>query len=225
MDAPVVIGCSRCKRLVSLREEDLQKFNKQNQFVCDECLNPKPVEETHEEPQFTQNLDVDYVQTEPSQSPIQEPQPIPIEYHQATRVSRSTIPLDDGRKITGVTESANDYIAEINRTRERIEREIEQERQRVNNYSHSSGPFNLGFVMAFIGAAVALVIGLMIFSAVSSEIDCKSIGINATNNVPSELTEKCENAENTGWTVISILPIALFFTLLVIFGGWRARDY
>jgi hypothetical protein len=48
---------------------------------------------------------------------------------------------------------------------------------------------SIGFIMGFVGVAVALIIGILIYS------------------------------EGMAWMVISILPIALFFALFAIFSG------
>jgi len=68
---------------------------------------------------------------------------------------------------------------------------------------------SLGFILSFIGAAVALLIGILIFSEVSEAIACP-VG---TGNA------ECENAKNIAFTVIGILPVALFFALFAIFGS------
>lgn len=74
---------------------------------------------------------------------------------------------------------------------------------------------SLGFILAFIGAAVALLIGILIFSEVSSAIDCP---------LSSERGQtECQNAKDTAWTVIGILPVALFFALFAIFGALGGR--
>lgn len=72
-------------------------------------------------------------------------------------------------------------------------------------------PISLGFILAFIGASVGLLIGIMIFGEVSNVVDCESL--------PENLRVECNNALDTTWTVIGILPVALFFAIFVIFGG------
>ena len=74
---------------------------------------------------------------------------------------------------------------------------------------------SLGFILAFVGAAVALLIGILIFSEVSDAIDCPT---NLTGDADFGTTE-CEDAKDTAWTVIGILPVALFFALFAIFGA------
>ncbi len=75
---------------------------------------------------------------------------------------------------------------------------------------------SLGFILAFIGAAVALLIGILIFSEVSEAIICPPI---------TQLgSTECENAKDTAWTVIGILPVALFFALFAIFGALGGRQ-
>ena len=86
---------------------------------------------------------------------------------------------------------------------------------------------SLGFILAFIGAAVALLIGILIFSEVSDAIDCpQTPNNNATN--PDFQQERgyteCSDAKNTAWTVIGILPVALFFALFAIFGSLGGRQ-
>lgn len=66
--------------------------------------------------------------------------------------------------------------------------------------------------MAFIGFAVAMLIGIMIFSSVDEAIDCESLQ-------SQEFQEQCSSTKSTAWVVIGILPIALFFVMFQIFGG------
>jgi hypothetical protein len=73
---------------------------------------------------------------------------------------------------------------------------------------------SLGFILAFIGSAVALLIGILIFSNVSDAIDCPT----------GQGSTECNNAKDTAWTVIGILPVALFFALFAIFGAIGGRQ-
>jgi len=75
---------------------------------------------------------------------------------------------------------------------------------------------SIGFILAFIGAAVALLIGILIFSSVSDAIACPAVG-------SSHGTTECNTAKDTAWTVIGILPVALFFALFAIFGALGGR--
>jgi len=70
----------------------------------------------------------------------------------------------------------------------------------------------LGLAMGFIGCAVALFIGIMIFSSVSESIDCSDL----TNNVTQA---KCNEVKDISWTVIGLVPLALFFVLFLLFGS------
>lgn len=70
----------------------------------------------------------------------------------------------------------------------------------------------LGLIMGMIGAMVALLIGILIFSEVESAIDCESV-------FSEQAKLSCNSAKETAWVVIGILPIALFFALFSIFGG------
>jgi len=81
---------------------------------------------------------------------------------------------------------------------------------------------SIGFILAFIGAAVALLIGILIFSSVSDAIDCPSFGDLGLADADFGTTE-CETAKDTAWTVIGILPVALFFALFAIFGALGGR--
>ena len=76
---------------------------------------------------------------------------------------------------------------------------------------------SLGFILSFIGAAVALLIGILIFSEVSEAISCPNP---AVGNISAGAgNAECENAKNIAFTVIGILPVALFFALFAIFGS------
>ena len=85
---------------------------------------------------------------------------------------------------------------------------------------------SLGFILAFIGAAVGLLIGILIFSEVSDAIDCPDTEdtTGATLGDADFGTTECEDAKDTAWTVIGILPVALFFALFAIFGAIGGRQ-
>jgi hypothetical protein len=53
----------------------------------------------------------------------------------------------------------------------------------------------------------------LIYSEVEAAIDCPPAATNADGN------EACTRAKSIAWTVISILPISMFFALFAIFGG------
>jgi ABC-type lipoprotein release transport system permease subunit len=61
---------------------------------------------------------------------------------------------------------------------------------------------DISYIMGFIGVAVGLIIGILIYSEVEAAIDCPDAATNADG------------------TVISILPISMFFALFAIFGGF-----
>jgi len=71
---------------------------------------------------------------------------------------------------------------------------------------------SLTFILAFIGASIGLLVGIMIFSQVADILDCSTIGSEG-------FKKECEKAKDIGWTVIGLLPIALFFAIFAIFGG------
>lgn len=73
---------------------------------------------------------------------------------------------------------------------------------------------DISYIMGFIGVAVGLIIGILIYSEVEGAIDCPPAATNADGN------EACTRAKSIAWTVISILPISMFFALFAIFGGF-----
>lgn len=73
---------------------------------------------------------------------------------------------------------------------------------------------DISYIMGFIGVAVGLIIGILIYSEVEGAIDCPTAAEDAAGN------EACERAKSIAWTVISILPISMFFALFAIFGGF-----
>jgi|TARA_B100000749_G_C18260851_1_gene396299 ABC-type lipoprotein release transport system permease subunit len=73
---------------------------------------------------------------------------------------------------------------------------------------------DISYIMGFIGVAVGLIIGILIYSEVEASIDCPAAATNADGN------EACLRAKSIAWTVISILPITMFFALFAIFGGF-----
>ena len=73
---------------------------------------------------------------------------------------------------------------------------------------------DISYIMGFIGVAVGLIIGILIYSEVEQAIDCPNAATNADGNTA------CTRAKSIEWTVISILPISMFFALFAIFGGF-----
>ena len=73
---------------------------------------------------------------------------------------------------------------------------------------------DISYIMGFIGVAVGLVIGILIYSEVEQAIDCPDSATNADGHTA------CTRAKSIAWTVISILPITMFFALFAIFGGF-----
>ena len=73
---------------------------------------------------------------------------------------------------------------------------------------------DISYIMGFIGVAVGLIIGILIYSEVEQAIDCPNAATNADGNT------SCTRAKSIAWTVISILPISMFFALFAIFGGF-----
>ena len=73
---------------------------------------------------------------------------------------------------------------------------------------------DISYIMGFIGVAVGLIIGILIYSEVEAAIDCPDATSNADGN------EACTRAKSIAWTVNSILPITMFFALFAIFGGF-----
>ena len=67
--------------------------------------------------------------------------------------------------------------------------------------------------MGFIGAAIGLVIGIMVFGEIENSIECPASSVNSTG------AESCTQAKGIAWTVVGIFPITLFFALFTIFGG------
>jgi uncharacterized membrane protein len=89
---------------------------------------------------------------------------------------------------------------------------------------------SLGFILSFIGAAVALLIGILIYSNISNSITCPAVLVtknsfgNVTLSTDANASNACNSAKNTAWTVIGILPVALFFALFAIFGAIGGRQ-
>ena len=73
---------------------------------------------------------------------------------------------------------------------------------------------DISYIMGFIGVAVGLIIGILIYSEVEQIIDCPDSTANPDGN------EACTRSKSIAWTVISILPITMFFALFAIFGGF-----
>ena len=73
---------------------------------------------------------------------------------------------------------------------------------------------DISYIMGFIGVAVGLIIGILIYSEVEASIDCPDVTANPDGS------EACTRAKSIAWTVISILPITMFFALFAIFGGF-----
>ena len=78
---------------------------------------------------------------------------------------------------------------------------------------------DISFIMGFLGVALGLIIGILIFGSVEDVIDCPTAQANPTGN------ESCEKATGLAWTVIGILPITLFVALFSLFGGMKNLEF
>ncbi|MAE59202.1 MAG: hypothetical protein CME69_09990 [Halobacteriovorax sp.] len=74
---------------------------------------------------------------------------------------------------------------------------------------------NIAYIMGFIGVAVGIMIGVFIFTEVENSVDCPDININPDGNAG------CQKAKSLSWAVVGILPIAMFFGLFTLFGGFN----
>lgn len=71
--------------------------------------------------------------------------------------------------------------------------------------------------MGTVGGAVGLIIGILIFSSVATNVTCP----NGTKDPQGEAN--CNTAKNTAWTVLGILPIGLFFGLFYFFRAFNLQ--
>lgn len=74
----------------------------------------------------------------------------------------------------------------------------------------------LGLAMGMIGCAVALFVGVMIFSSISESIDCNDLTSNVTQ-------AKCNEVKDVSWTIIGLVPLVLFFVLFFLFGSFGSE--
>ena len=77
--------------------------------------------------------------------------------------------------------------------------------------------------MGFIGAAVGIMIGIVIFGHITPAFDCAQLGPQSGDSAESnkssiQATSSCNSAKNIAWTVMGIIPITLFFALFNVFG-------
>lgn len=77
---------------------------------------------------------------------------------------------------------------------------------------------SLGFLMGFIGVAIALFIGIMIFSSTVDSIEQGIEQATIPDLLKEQATEEIDQQKNTFWIIISIIPIALFFVMFWVFG-------
>lgn len=69
----------------------------------------------------------------------------------------------------------------------------------------------LPVIMATVGGALGIIVGILIFSSVATSIDCPNSTTDEQGNTA------CTTAKNTAWTVLGILPVGLFFGLFYLF--------
>lgn len=73
----------------------------------------------------------------------------------------------------------------------------------------------LPIIMGTVGGAVGLIIGILIFSSVATNVTCPNVTTDPQGN------QNCNTAKNTAWTVLGILPIGLFFGLFYFFRAFN----
>lgn len=84
--------------------------------------------------------------------------------------------------------------------------------------SAEEGGITLPFIMAFIGVAIMMMIGIFIYGAVDKAMPCPTYNMTDTNSDPS-IGEQCEKTKSMSWTVIGILPVLMFFVIFGMMGG------
>ena len=79
----------------------------------------------------------------------------------------------------------------------------------------SSSGLPIDYILPFFGVAIALLIGIMLFSSVTDTMDSKmsECAINGTE-VDTERCQKYNETKENGFTIISIIPIVLFGVLI-----------
>ena len=90
---------------------------------------------------------------------------------------------------------------------------------------------NIQFVFGFIGAAIGIIIGILVFGQIVAAVNCPG-EVGSTVNGETLTTEapdtqgfkECQSAKTTAWTVLGILPITLFFVLFSIFGAFGRSE-
>ena len=97
---------------------------------------------------------------------------------------------------------------------------------------------NIQFVFGFIGAAIGIIIGILVFGQIVAAVDCpgeagsiyqgeevETAGVNPHDSKTAiEGYKECQSAKTTAWTVLGILPITLFFVLFSIFGAFGRSE-
>ena len=97
---------------------------------------------------------------------------------------------------------------------------------------------NIQFVFGFIGAAIGIIIGILVFGQIVAAVACPGDvgtigkgGVEVTNtNIGTvggtnvDGNKECTSAKNTAWTVLGILPITLFFVLFSIFSAFGRSE-
>ena len=98
---------------------------------------------------------------------------------------------------------------------------------------------NTQFVFGFIGAAIGIIIGILVFGQIVAAVACpgevdslyQGKPVTKAGVVPGVTPEtaiegykECQSAKTTAWTVLGILPITLFFVLFSIFGAFGRSE-
>jgi len=76
---------------------------------------------------------------------------------------------------------------------------------------------SLNFILSFIGIAIALLIGLLLFSSTTDVIN-EQIQEIEDPVIKEQATEQLQEDKTIFWTILGLLPILLFFVLFAVFG-------
>ncbi len=74
---------------------------------------------------------------------------------------------------------------------------------------------DISYIMGFIGVALGIMIGIFIYAEVEQSVACPDVTTNPGGNAG------CIKAKSLSWAVVGILPIAMFFGLFTLFGGFN----
>lgn len=250
MPEQISLSCRKCSQIFNEYLEDARKYNKDNPYICQQCETDKGI--IQEQGNLTTHQDISEFSRLYDSQTLNDPEII-SNAQQKTPEDISPI-FPPRNNLEGIEVHIKDFeskmkgdiqerLDDFRIRRERIERELREEMERVDHYDHDHGGVNwigilpmlciIPFILIMFGAVQSAIVSPIVNStattittntASNTSVDCSKLSGNAGPN------ETIKNATGDALecllvqqqitfstTLLMISPIVIITIMLIVF--------